>query len=165
MIKFTVNQPEFLSLLRVGQLRGYVTAREFGDLVRSTEGLNLQVFSSWKAALADADVEVVEENDREEFLERFSAITDDEQDSEEDEDYDSDPNDVADTLDELESYAQQLEMSENERWSSDLVRVYMDQISQTPLLTPEEEARAAKKIERTRRRFRRVVFSSPVAVA
>ena len=165
MIKFTVNQPEFLSLLRVGQLRGYVTAREFGDLVRSTEGLNLQVFSSWKAALADADVEVVEENDREEFLERFSAITDDEQDSEEDEDYDSDPNDVADTLDELESYAQQLEMSENDRWSSDLVRVYMDQISQTPLLTPEEEARAAKKIERTRRRFRRVVFSSPVAVA
>ncbi len=166
MVKFNDNQPEFQSLLCVGKVRGYVTTREFGELLRSTEDLNFQGYSAWRTALAEADVEVVDENEREEFIERFVAIADEEQDGAAlANTLQDDARDVVETLEELEAYAQQLEMTETERWNSDLVRVYMNQIAKTPLLSQEEEARASKRIERTRRRFRRMVFSSPVAIA
>ncbi|MCS7238354.1 MAG: sigma-70 family RNA polymerase sigma factor [Thermoguttaceae bacterium] len=47
---------------------------------------------------------------------------------------------------------------EGPRWSSDPVRLYLAQMSQIPLLTREQEIALAKKIEESRRRFRRAVL-------
>ncbi len=44
------------------------------------------------------------------------------------------------------------------RWSSDPIRLYLSQMAEIPLLTREQEIALAKKIEVTRKRFRRTVI-------
>ncbi len=50
------------------------------------------------------------------------------------------------------------------RWSDDPVRLYLTQMAEIPLLTREQEISLAKKIEVTRRRFRRTVLGCEVAM-
>ncbi len=53
---------------------------------------------------------------------------------------------------------------ETERWSDDPVRMYLTQMAEIPLLTREEEISLAKKIEITRKRFRRTLLSCDLAM-
>ncbi len=48
--------------------------------------------------------------------------------------------------------------AEPARWSSDPIRLYLAQMSQIPLLTREQEIALAKRIEQSRRHFRRAVL-------
>ena len=48
---------------------------------------------------------------------------------------------------------------ETSKWSSDPIRLYLSQMAVIPLLSREEEITLAKKIEVTRKRFRRTVLS------
>ncbi|MDR1486125.1 MAG: sigma-70 family RNA polymerase sigma factor [Planctomycetaceae bacterium] len=50
---------------------------------------------------------------------------------------------------------------EQERWSSDPVRLYLSQMANIPLLTREQEVELSKRIENGRRAFRRMVLGSP----
>ncbi len=47
--------------------------------------------------------------------------------------------------------------------TDDPVRVYLRQMGQVPLLTPEEEVRLARKIELTQKSFKQAVFKCPLA--
>ncbi len=49
-------------------------------------------------------------------------------------------------------------LEEKAKWSSDPIRLYLAQMSEIPLLSREEEIALAKKIEVTRKRFRRSVL-------
>ncbi|MGL6194255.1 MAG: sigma-70 family RNA polymerase sigma factor [Thermoguttaceae bacterium] len=51
-----------------------------------------------------------------------------------------------------------------EKWSSDPIRLYLNQMSTLGLLSKEEEVLCSKKIELTRRLFRRSVMESPLAL-
>ena len=50
------------------------------------------------------------------------------------------------------------------KWSSDPIRLYLSQMAETPLLAREEEISLAKKIEVTRKRFRRTVIGCNLAM-
>jgi len=53
---------------------------------------------------------------------------------------------------------------DHQRHDSDPIRLYLSQMSETPLLAREQEIALAKKIEMTRKRFRRTVISCNVAM-
>jgi len=53
---------------------------------------------------------------------------------------------------------------EPEKWSSDPIRLYLAQMANIPLLTREDEAVIAKKIEKARRSFRHAVMESSYAL-
>jgi RNA polymerase primary sigma factor len=53
---------------------------------------------------------------------------------------------------------------ETERWSDDPIRMYLTQMAEIPLLTREQEISLAKKIEVTRKRFRRTVLGCDFAM-
>ncbi|MGL6226113.1 MAG: RNA polymerase sigma factor RpoD/SigA [Thermoguttaceae bacterium] len=55
-------------------------------------------------------------------------------------------------------------VDEVEKWSSDPIRLYLNQMSILGLLSKEEEILCSKKIEWTRRMFRRSVMESPFAL-
>ncbi len=50
------------------------------------------------------------------------------------------------------------------KWSSDPIRLYLSQMAEIPLLSREEEIALAKKIEVTRKRFRRTVLGCHLAL-
>src|SRR5581483_7506510 len=50
------------------------------------------------------------------------------------------------------------------RWSDDPVRMYLTQMAEIPLLSREEEIALAKKIEITRKRFRRTLLACDLAM-
>ncbi|MDR2171288.1 MAG: sigma-70 family RNA polymerase sigma factor [Planctomycetaceae bacterium] len=53
---------------------------------------------------------------------------------------------------------------EQERWSSDPIRLYLSQMANIPLLTKEQEVELSKRIENGRRAFRRMVLGSPLGL-
>ncbi|MBL9080706.1 MAG: sigma-70 family RNA polymerase sigma factor [Planctomycetales bacterium] len=55
-------------------------------------------------------------------------------------------------------------INDGPRWSEDPIRLYLAQMSEIPLLTREQEISLAKKIEITRKRFRRSLLSSYFAM-
>jgi RNA polymerase primary sigma factor len=55
-------------------------------------------------------------------------------------------------------------LGDNQRWSDDPVRLYLAQMAEIPLLTREQEISLAKKIEVTRKRFRRSLLSCHYAL-
>ncbi|MDR1962424.1 MAG: sigma-70 family RNA polymerase sigma factor [Planctomycetaceae bacterium] len=62
---------------------------------------------------------------------------------------------------EKEEPAFAMPVAEPERWNSDPIRLYLSQMANIPLLTKEDEVVLSKRIEKSRRAFRRCVLGSP----
>ncbi len=55
-------------------------------------------------------------------------------------------------------------VEEKVKWSNDPIRLYLSQMAEIPLLTREEEVALAKKIEVTRKRYRRTIIGCNLAL-
>ena len=58
----------------------------------------------------------------------------------------------------VDANAKPVDPADVPKWSNDPIRLYLGQMAEIPLLTREEEVTLAKKIEMTRKRFRRTVL-------
>ncbi len=65
---------------------------------------------------------------------------------------------------ELEEPAFKMPAPEPERWNSDPIRLYLSQMANIPLLSKAEEVVLSKRIEKSRRAFRRCVLGTPFAL-
>ena len=83
-----------------------------------------------------------------------------------DDELDEEPDLDADSISDLDEEAEELASSEGdlESWSDDPVRMYLTQMGEIPLLTRQQEIALAKRIELTRRKFRRKVLECDYVV-
>ncbi|MBR4975805.1 MAG: sigma-70 family RNA polymerase sigma factor, partial [Thermoguttaceae bacterium] len=161
MSRFNWNVVDFQELLAKGKAQGYITVQEFTQLIVTADSVDSNVVKEWKTRLDEADVEILEEDDDSQDACFDYFVSDDDA-----------PTRVADyeeyrverEPERVESAVAAFDFGETERWNSDPIRLYLSQLADIPLLTREEEVAASRKIETTRRRFRRVVLSSPAAV-
>ncbi len=158
------NVAEFQDLLNLGKSRGYVTTKEFTQLILSAESIDANCVGEWRARLEEEDVEI-QEDDREGYYDFYVDSSDDEPGEQYRAGFEEFGAEADAPVERLEATLDSLDLSDAERWSADPVRLYMNQLARIPLLTREEEVAAAREIERARRRFRRYVFASPLAVS
>ncbi len=160
MSKSEWDIPEFQELLNVGKTRGYVTARELARLVLGAPTIDSSWIAEWRARLDEEDVELIDEDGR--FETYYSDGDDDESAIV-----------VQGTLDDFRPEAEPVErfsevdamdVVENDCGKVDPVRLYMRELANIPLLTREQEVEKARQVERTRKRYRLTVFSSPMAI-
>jgi len=158
------NVAEFQDLLNLGKSRGYVTTKEFTQLLLSAESIDANCVGEWRARLEEEEVEI-QDDAREGYYDFYVDSSDDEPGEQYRGNFEEYGFESEASSDRVESTLDALEFADVERWSADPVRLYMNQLARIPLLTREEEVAAAREIERARRRFRRYVFSAPLAVS
>lgn len=161
MSRFNWNVVDFQELLAQGKARGYVTVQEFTQLIVTADSVDSARVNEWKARLDEEEIELIEDDSQDACFDYF--VSDDDAPTRA-ADYDEYRVEREPERERVESVVAALDFGEPERWNSDPIRLYLAQLADIPLLTREEEVAASRKIERTRRRFRRVVLSSPAAV-
>lgn len=161
MSRFNWNVVDFQELLAQGKARGYVTVQEFTQLLLTADSVDSTRAKEWKARLEEEDVDIIEDDSQDACFDYF--VSDDDAPTRA-VDYDEYRVEREPERERAESVVAALDFGETERWNSDPIRLYLSQLADIPLLTRDEEIAASRKIEKTRRRFRRVVLSSPAAV-
>jgi len=159
--RFNWNVVDFQELLAKGKAQGYITVQEFTQLIVTAASVDSTVVNEWKARLDEEDVELVDDDSQDACFDYF--VSDDDAPTRA-ADYEEYRVEREPERERVESVVAALDFGETERWNSDPIRLYLAQLADIPLLTREEEVAASRKIEQTRRRFRRVVLSSPAAV-
>ncbi len=141
------------TLLDLGKRRGFLTFDQVNDLLPD-EATSPERITSVLETLDEMGIELINEDEAETRL-LASGDLDDEPDDElaeepvEDEEAELTPEDLDDIS----------------RRIDDPVRMYLTQMGEIPLLTREQEINLAKKIEVTRRKFRRKVLECHFALA
>jgi len=169
VLKTDYVEADFQELLLKGKQQGHLTYQELIQWVSNNEdAINSSQYSEIISQLEEEGIELLDEEQNEEFF-NFYPTTDDEEES-----IYSGKQSV-DLLQHLEPATPvtqpgtpknlvNLFTNEMEKWSNDPIRLYLSQLSSIELLSREEEIRISKKIEKSRKKFRRAVLESPFAL-
>ena len=148
---------EISTLVRIGKEKGYLTYEEMNEILPD-DTISPEQIDSILTALDEMGIELVEEADvrdrREAFAEKPEA---------------EEAHPAAETVEEPHLEEKELEevLEAEDRHRTrvdDPVRMYLQQMGEIPLLSRPEEIALAKKIELTRKRFRRCVLESDWAL-
>jgi len=141
------------TLLDLGKRRGFLTFDQVNDLLPD-DATSPERIHSLLETLDEMGVELINEDEAETRL-LASGDLDDEPDEEP----------LDEPLDDEEAELTPEDLEDISRRIDDPVRMYLTQMGEIPLLTREQEISLAKKIEITRRRFRRKVLECHFALA
>ncbi len=141
-------------LVTTGKSQGYLTFDQVNEYLPD-EAVNPDKLDNLLMALEDQGIEIVNEAPEPEFADPPQMMAEN--------------NDREVTLGEaMESEEQadgpRLHIPDDSKWSDDPVRMYLTQMAEIPLLSRDEEIALAKKIEITRKRFRRTLLSCDFAM-
>lgn len=137
-------QQELKKLVAKGKAQGYLTYDQVTQYLPE-EKVNPERIDALLTALDRAGVELVEKAPEPEFFDS-SAIP-------------AVPTDPVSGTELVSLTA----LEDKVKWSSDPIRLYLAQMAEIPLLTRDEEIALAKKIEVTRKRYRRSVLGCSLA--
>ncbi len=140
------------TLLELGKRRGFLTFDQVNDFLPD-EASSPEKISGLLESLDEMGIELVNEDEAESRL-LASGDSDDEPEELVDEPADDDDGEL--TPEDLDEISRRID---------DPVRMYLTQMGEIPLLTREQEINLAKKIEITRKRFRRKVLECHFALA
>jgi RNA polymerase primary sigma factor len=140
------------TLLDLGKRRGFLTFDQVNDYLPD-EASSPEKIHGLLESLDELGIELINEDEAESRL-LASGDTDDEPDELVDEPVDDDEGEL--TIEDLDEISRRID---------DPVRMYLTQMGEIPLLTREQEISLAKKIEITRKRFRRKVLECHFALA
>jgi RNA polymerase primary sigma factor len=144
-------EQELQQLVERGRLQGYLTFDQVNAYLPDDD-LSPQKLDHLIVALDDLGIELVDES------------PDDEDDDGPATKAKGDGNAVKGADDDSSDALPLLPPEELRKLTSDPIRMYLSQMAEIPLLSREEEVSLAKKIELTRRRFRRSVLSCDFAM-
>ncbi len=144
----TQQQKDLNSLIAKGKEQGYLTYDEVNDYLPD-EDVSPEKLDNLIIALEEQGIELVDEAPEEDFSAEETT--------------------PAPSAEELQALAEQdapqlLAAVDEPKLSNDPIRLYLSQMAVIPLLRREEEISLAKKIEVTRKRFRRAVLSCDYAM-
>ena len=166
MSTINCHDVDFQILCAKGKRLGHLTWEEILQTVEQDDSLDSSIVSDWAVAFDEEGIELLHEEEEMDEAEYYPLPSTDDEDI-----FDRGP-------DTTELYAEAPVSSgnqnqnfsfsalfdgEQERWSSDPIRLYMSQLAGIPMLTSEEELASSRRIERTRRAFRRAVLEAPYA--
>jgi RNA polymerase primary sigma factor len=139
------------TLLDLGKRRGFLTFDQVNDFLPD-EASSPEKISGLLESLDELGIELINEDEAESRLAASGDI-------------DDEPDDIADEPDDDEDGELTPEdLDEISRRIDDPVRMYLTQMGEIPLLTRDQEIGLAKKIEITRKRFRRKVLECDYAL-
>ena len=140
------------TLLDMGKRRGFLTFDQVNDYLPD-EASSPEKIQGLLESLDEMGIELINEDEAESRL-LASGDLDDEPDEVVDEPVDDDDGEL--TPEDLDEISRRID---------DPVRMYLTQMGEIPLLTRDQEINLAKKIEVTRKRFRRKVLECHFALA
>src|SRR3954471_659469 len=141
------------TLLELGKRRGFLTFDQVNDLLPD-DATSPERIHGLLETLDEMGIELINEDEAETRLLASG-------------DLDTDPDDelVDEPAEDEETELTTEELEDISRRIDDPVRMYLTQMGEIPLLTREQEINLAKKIEVTRKRFRRKVLECHYALA
>jgi RNA polymerase primary sigma factor len=140
------------TLLDLGKRRGFLTFDQVNDFLPD-EAASPEKIQGLLESLDELGIDLINEDEAEARL-LASGDVDDEPDDAIDEPVDDDESEL--TPEDLDEISRRID---------DPVRMYLTQMGEIPLLTRDQEINLAKKIEITRKRFRRKVLECHFALA
>ncbi|MGZ3471764.1 MAG: RNA polymerase sigma factor RpoD [Isosphaeraceae bacterium] len=141
------------TLLELGKRRGFLTFDQVNDLLPD-EATSPERIHSLLETLDEMSIELINEDEAETRLLASGDL-----DDEPDDDLAEEP------LEDEETELTTEDIEDISRRIDDPVRMYLTQMGEIPLLTREQEINLAKKIEVTRKKFRRKVLECHFALA
>ncbi|WP_303652631.1 RNA polymerase sigma factor RpoD [Paludisphaera mucosa] len=139
------------ALLELGKRRGFLTFDQVNDVLPD-DATSPERIHGLLETLDEMGVELINEDEAEARLLASG-------------DLDDEPEDLVEDADEEEAELTPEELEDISRRIDDPVRMYLTQMGEIPLLTREQEINLAKKIEVTRKKFRRKVLECHFALA
>src|ERR1700735_4991208 len=139
------------TLLELGKRRGFLTFDQVNDYLPD-EASSPEKIHGLLESLDELGIELINEDEAESRL-LASGDTDDEPEELVEEPVDDDDGEL--TIEDLDEISRRID---------DPVRMYLTQMGEIPLLTRDQEISLAKKIEVTRKRFRRQLLECEYAM-